>query len=446
MKISYIDKFEINDFKFMGAYAFWEKEKICLLAANGCTLFVSNELANKLQQKSLNSAFMLKLVQHGLAYVPGKDLFGNEKEIEIHYFIIDLTKRCNFKCIYCFRNLEDYSVMERDTLKDVLEYIECYCKRKNFKKIGIQLWGGEPALAMKEIEYVVSYFEDQDLDASFDIETNGSLITKEIATKWKQWGIHVGVSIDGTPDIQNSQRPFVTGKPSAEVVTRGIFNLQKYYKRPFGGIVVVTKYNYKRVREMLDYFIYNLHLNALKFNIVRDNANATTDKLALTEEEVVWFANELMDYLEAFYMMGACFTEGNVELRIKNLLERSKMSCCLSNGCQGGKRIISIDRNGNIYPCEMIDFPDEKIGSIYGEEELEDQIAKAIVSKPFFKNKKQEKCKKCPWWCYCGGGCSSRNRYIDKNGYIDKVECALNRTIYPRLIQGILDGKIKMGE
>ena len=446
VKLGYLEKFSLDIFEFLGAYVFSEKGKNCLLASNGCTMFVSDELMKRLKNHKLDDAFMIKLVQHGLAYVPGKNLFYSGKEIEIHYFIIDLTKRCNFDCIYCFRKLDDHTVMKRNTLMDVLRYIERYCNKKGLKNIGIQLWGGEPALAMKEIEYVVQYFDDKEIEVSFDIETNGSLVTKEIALKWKQWGIHVGVSIDGPPRIQNIQIPLVEGGASSDAVERGICNLQKYYKAPFGGIVVVTKYNYRHVREMLDYFIYKLHLHALKFNIVRDNRNALDDRLGLEEEEVAWFANELMDYLEAFYMLGANFTEGNIDIRIRNLLERSKVSCCLSNGCQGGKCIISIDRNGDIFPCEMIDFQEEKIGSIYENEQLEDQIKKSISDHLFFKPKKDEECQKCPWWCYCGGGCSSRNRYAGRDGCIDKVECKLNKTIYPRLIEAILNGKIKLGD
>lgn len=61
---------------------------------------------------------------------------------------------------------------------------------------------------------------------TIDIETNASLITDEIAKKLFNWEIHIGISMDGTPELHNRQRRMVSGKPSAEVVERGIRNLQ----------------------------------------------------------------------------------------------------------------------------------------------------------------------------------------------------------------------------
>ena len=205
----------------------------------------------------------------------------------------------------------------------------------------------------------------------------------------------------------------------------------------------MTKYNYRYVKDMLDYFIYGLRLKSMKFNIVRDNANAGEQGLGISNDEVVWFANELLDYLQAYRLLGAAFSEGNVDLRARNLLSRAGSSCCISHGCQGGRRIISFDQKGDIFPCEMTDFPEEKLGSIYDNADLVEQIEAAVKRNPFFYEKTDERCTDCPWWYYCRGGCSSRKRYADENGKIDTVECNLNRTIYPRLVEWALDGYIQ---
>lgn len=442
MKKEYLEGFGLGEFYFSGAHVFSDNGANFLLGSNGCSIIMDDILLERMQRKKLSEGLEIKLVQHGLACVPGKEIFRCEKKIDIRYFIIDLTKRCNFDCIYCFRNFQDHSVIERGILEDVLRYITEYCTQNSIKRIGVQLWGGEPLLALEEIEYVVDFFRKTKLEVSFDIETNGSLITAEIAEKLYGWGIRVGISLDGTPNLQNRQRPFASGVPSAKAVEEGIGNLQKYYRKDIGGITVVTKYNYRHIKEMLDYFIYHLHLQSMKFNVVRDNFNASEKGLALTEEEIIWFAEELMEYLLAFHCLGADFSEGNIELRMKNLLQRSRISCCISDGCQGGSHMISFDQAGNIFPCEMMDFPEEKIGSIYDEKPLADQVRLAMRRNSFFLPKVGEECRNCPWRCYCGGGCSSRNRYLNRDGQIDKVECALNRVIYPKLIEGILKGYI----
>ena len=180
----------------------------------------------------------------------------------------------------------------------------------------------------------------------------------------------------------------------------------------------------------------------MKFNLVRDNPHAAEQGLVLGEPEIFWFAGELLDYLQAFRELGADFSEGNVEFRARNLLQRCNQSCCISHGCQGGRKMISFDQEGNIFPCEMMDFPEEKLGSIYDGESVEERMGAAMNKNRFFLPKKARRCETCPWWYYCQGGCSSRNRYLQRDGQIDGVECAWNRAIYPRLIEEIINGTI----
>lgn len=443
MEMNTIAPFQDGNFRFWGCNVFHKCDRNLLLAGNGCMILLNDELLESLKAHTPSDDLQFKLVQHGLAHVPGKEMFRQEKEVDVGYFIIDITKRCNFDCVYCFRDLHNHGTISFKVLEDTLHYIQDYCRRTKKKKISMQMWGGEPLFAMDRIKYVVEFFRKTELSVSMDVETNASIVTEEMAEQLYQWGIHVGVSLDGPPELQNRQRPLAFGgenSHSAELVQRGLRNLQKFYGDELGGITVVTKYNFRQIKEMLDYFIYHCNLKSMKFNIVRDNGNAVEHSLGLEPDEIRWFAEELLDYLQAYRAMGAIFSEGNVEQRAGNLLRRSGASCCISNGCQGGRRIISFDQEGNIFPCEMTDFPEEKIGSIYSAEKLETQIEAAEKKNLFFVPKRDSACKECPWWCYCRGGCSSRNRYSGNDGQIDPVECTLNQVIYPKLVEWILDG------
>lgn len=440
---SRIEPYTNGDFHFLGCYCFSDRERNLLLADNGCIILLEDDLVRCLEAASPSPALQFKLVQHGLAMAPGKVMFGCEKELKPEYFIIDLTKKCNFDCVYCFRDLDNADTISTDLLDDILNYITSFCNENQIRQIGLQMWGGEPIFALEHIEHVVSFFKNCSIKAAIDIETNASIISYDIAEKLFRWNIHIGVSLDGTPRLHDIQRRFRSGEPTSQQVEEGIRNLKKFYGDELGGITVVTKYNYRYIREMLDYYIVDLGLKNMKFNIVRDNANAGENALGISEDEVIVFANELLDYLQAYRMMGISFSEGNVELRAENILRRTGRSCCISHGCQGGKKIISFDQEGNIFPCEMTDFLEEKIGSIYDGANLTDQISKAVHKNRFFLPKKDVRCDGCPWWYFCQGGCSSRNRYLGRDGEIDTTECALNRTIYPRLVEWILNGDLR---
>lgn len=50
----------------------------------------------------------------------------------------------------------------------------------------------------------------------------------------------------------------------------------------------------------------------------------------------------------------------NVWIKSMNLLTAKKLDVCLSNGCNGGRRMITIDRHGDIYPCGRQTFRKRK--------------------------------------------------------------------------------------
>lgn len=440
---SRIDAFDCGSFHFYGCACFEKNGNSLLLGENGCVILLDNTLVRSLRDGAPSDALRFKLVQHGLAHVPGKVMFCCENEIEPTYFILDLTKKCNFDCIYCFRDLDCTDTISFEVLQDILDYIHAYCRKSNLQSISLQMWGGEPVLAMDRIQYVVDFFRESELTVTMDVETNASAVTPDIARKLHQWGIHVGVSLDGPPALHDRQRKLRSGKNSSALVECGVRNLQQYYGDDLGGICVITRYNYRHIREMIDYFYYGLGLKSMKFNLVRDNAHAGEHALGLSEEEAAQFADDLMKELLAYRRMGADFSEGNLELKVQNLLQRASTSFCISQGCQGGKKIISFDQQGNIFPCEMTDFQEEKIGSIYDNIELTKQIEIAANRNRFFLPKKDARCTDCPWWYFCRGGCSSRNHYAARDGKADLVECALNRVIYPQLVEWILDGYIE---
>lgn len=421
-----------------GSFALFKDNKAFILTRNGSTALVDKDVAECLQQGVIPPESRSYLIQRGV-------LQPNTPAVEdnvVTYFIIDLVKNCNFDCIYCFRDLQDKRIISWEMLDKILYFIKAYCEEKKLYRIGLQMWGGEPLLAMDRIEYIVDFFKKSKITASIDIETNASLVTDETAKKLYESGIHIGVSIDGTPHLQNLQRPFVNGKPTSEKVEEGIKNLQKYYGDSLGGITVVTQHNYRYIKEMMDHYIYHLQMKAVKFNIVRDNPNAAAQGLSLNEDEIKWFANELLDYLYAFKSLGKYFSEGNIDVRVRNLLHQCRNNLCLSHGCRGGRNIISFSQSGGVFPCEMTDFAEVQLGSISPDNSLDEMIITAAENNRFFEPKEAEKCKTCPWWPYCQGGCTSRNRYMGVIGKPDECECALNRVIYPRIVEEIIDGHI----
>lgn len=455
----YINGFSSGEFVFAGGWAFYEddNEIVYLLAANGCHILLDKTLFSELEQRQVSDALKFKLVQMGVAFVKDSrsvidrysERCGGTNAIYPSFFMIDVTKICNLDCIYCFRDLNDKRIINRKVLGDICSYILDIVRAKKEKHVTIQMWGGEPLFAFDEIRYVYDFFSKNQIVLNLTVETNGTLLDEEKTRELKRMNVSVGVSIDGLPVHQELQRRLLDrdAGQTMPLVKRGLELLDKYYGNDgFGSISVITKHTYSEIGDIIRYFIYELNLHAAKFNLVKDNENAKEKSLQLSEEMIEAFAENLFDVVEAYNALGVNFREYNIQQRIDNLLHRSGNDCCDSNGCSGGFSIISFDYEGGIFPCELTDNKETKMGSIYNEGVLQNGrdilnvIAEAKKNNLYFKSKDLSKCKDCPWIYFCKGGCTSRTLYI-KDSDIDKSICTYNKVIYQRIVNNIVHGK-----
>lgn len=432
----YIKEFSLREFTFIGAYVCAsERGYNFLVAPNGFSIILCDELVDSLMSHQPSEDLMMKLIQHQMAYVCGKQYAVPTVEIKPTFFIIDITNRCNFDCIYCFRNLNAKNVSASQII-EICQYILDYCVAEQVDHIMIQFWGGEPLLAMENIRLICDFFSKTNLQVGYDLETNGSMVTDEIAKELFEKKIHVGVSIDGNEILHNRQRRYYDKSGTFNQVRQGVAHLQRYYGNNLSGICVLTKYNIEHISEMIDSFVHELRIRSVKFNVVRDNPYAIERDLVPTVEQLKNFIPELIRKIKEVNATDIRFVEPNVISKMGNILYRRLHSCCISNGCCGGKKIVSFAPDGHIYPCEMTDFKDESLGTIFNCD-LCASIADAEKTHLYFADKRISDCDTCPWWAYCKGGCSSKVRYQNGNG-VDEVECQINRTLYPILAKEAL--------
>lgn len=446
MNISFIEPYATDNYYFTGTYCFSisERDYSFLLDNNtGNSIILDKKYVKEINNKKISAPLLNKLFSHNLVK---KEHFSSrnycspkEKSCITNFFIIDISGMCNLSCIYCFRDSFKNVIIDNNTLKDICLFIDKVATDYELKNIWIQLWGGEPLFALDAIEQVCLFFRGKKYHTTVALETNGTLITEEVAEMLYNYNIQVGVSIDGLPNVQDFQRPFVNGTNSTEAVLKGITNLKKFYGSKIGGICVVTKKNHHLLNEMISYIVNTVELSGVKFNLIKENKNERIHRLGLSESEIEEFTYNLFMSIESYQKKGVNLNEGNITTVFKNLRERDEGSICLSMGCQGGKKMISFDRNGDIFPCDLTEFSDLKIGSIYDEESLLEMLYKSEKYNPFFHKIKNNECVKCPWNYFCKGGCTGRCFY-EGDISLDNVQCTINKTIYPLAIDRILKG------
>lgn len=407
----------------------------------GTTLAMKRSAAEQIISKTIPESLAFLLVQRGMAQCEGsRPASFLQEEICPTFFLIDLTKSCNLRCAYCFRELDRHAVkMTEEKLADICDRLVLHCRQMNGQRLTIQAWGGEPLLEASKIQYIRKRFDAEGLNPQIVIETNATLITEETASLLLQNRIDIGISIDGPACIHNIQRPYPDGSPSLNAVKRGIENLRKIGYNGFGSITVVTRETYSHLPEVIDYLACTLHLRSIKLNLMRKTDD--NREMAIDLSDIAAYVELLLASLKKCQEKGVSVTEQNVSQRMANLLFRPCDNICNAHGCHGGYRMLSIDGNGDVYPCELTDDPSYRLGNVQDEQTFEEMIHHAMTAGcAYFQARECKECHGCPWWFFCRGGCKAAAKYnCGDPRTIDRTECVFNQALYPRLAEILLN-------
>lgn len=445
MKIKVVDSYKDSSFEFLGCDCFRSENNTLLLhRENRTSMIVDNSIFENICAHTFSDELKLKFLKRGFA--KSKQFKNTIASVNSKvcgypsYFLIELTKQCNLHCKYCFKDLSLAKQADKIDLKQlalICDYIINFCKNNSINNISFQPWGGEPIICLNEIIFAKKRLESANLQVYCSIQTNGTLLTDKNVKILKENNIAVRVSIDGFEAIQNYQRPYVNGQKTFGDVINGINNLKKHNLN-FGILTVITNKSVDYIKEIISYFVNDLGVTNFKFNIMKPNENAHED-MGVPFSKISNFTNNLFNTLVQLAEIGQSVVDVNIRDKLKNLTIRYSGNACKSIGCQGGDAIISFDNQGNIYPCDLTDCKDEVIGNITNEQPLPILIENAKKTRKYYQNKASSACNHCSFKAFCCGGCSSAIKYL-KNSEIkvDKVECLINKALYPKLIDLIL--------
>ncbi len=179
---------------------------------------------------------------------------------------------CNLRCAYCFSENERKPVLpvSSNLIKEYADHIirkTCIPKKETFT--AVFHGGGEPSLD-KRLPAIVKILRQMCMDAGVPfhsyIATNGVMevhTAELIAERFDE----IGLSVDGPPDIQNSQRPLRDGKDSSAFVER----TAAVFKEKQGGLsvrVTVLPENFPRIAEISDYCMDVLNADTIRLEPV----------------------------------------------------------------------------------------------------------------------------------------------------------------------------------
>lgn len=319
------------------------------------------------------------------------------------------TGRCNLKCKYCYASEgKEQFDMDFKIAAKALDYF-------GNQPMKIQFAGGEPLLNFSLIRNVYEYVKLKGYDATFQMQTNATLIDLDIAREIKKMNISIGVSMDGSPTINEYLRG------GTKKTVHGIQCLAKAGVRTNINSVVTDK-NVDKLYELVDLAIYLGNINGIGLDLLREVGRAKENKEIIkmpTNEQLESGINALYERSNILYKN----TGKKIVIReIEDARKRFQYSLDNKNYCYAscGKSYVVIP-NGDIYPCgSLVNNHKYYMGSIINKD-----IKSILLDK-----KELSKCRVCEYEALCPGGCPSRLIVNDKSTIGEPLDCTLKKIAF----------------
>ena len=320
--------------------------------------------------------------------------------------IVKGTNGCNLACSYCsLGEKKDFKYVNVLRLIEIFEYSCNYAISKGENRITFILHGGEPTLIHTQvyeeaIEYIKKNFSD--LDITFSMQSNGLVITNEFIVFARKYDIHLGISIDGSQEIHDSERRTSGNEATYKRITNNINKLLEAGVQ-VSCLMVMTKNAIGKGYDYLSYFEKRrLHLKInplLNYGEVYEHP-----ELSLEPGDYARYLIGLYEFVIEHDIEVTISPSDNI---LKAIIYNQRLGeCSFNKDCN--KNFICIDYNGDIYPCgKFSDMNEFIIGNIYitGFEELMTRINERLFSR---RNRNlPEACVKCNFLKLCNGGCSA---------------------------------------
>lgn len=352
--------------------------------------------------------------------------------------VLHLTNSCNLRCKYCFADATTGEKMSFTTVKKIIDKVlklpmNSYC---------FDFHGGEPLLLFDLIRDTVKYGYKKGAEFNkniqFIVQTNGTLLTQKVIDFIKENKISVGVSIDGPKDIHDKNRIYLGGRGSFDDVMKGI-KLLRQNNVDFGVISVIT--DFRDFDKILNFFLSN-NIYTIKFSTYFNQGRASQIRLSSKEQKYYAMAElKLIDRVIKYNKTN----KRNIRLlhispMLRNILSWKRLDICMRSPCGAGSSMLSVDHNGNIYPCDAMygikEINEFIIGNIHNNQSLKDLLDSSPLIHTFKERTVDNipKCKKCVWKRLCCGGCANESYGVFKSFFRESYLCAYYQIMFENLI------------
>ena len=277
----------------------------------------------------------------------------------ISYVTLKVTNGCNLKCSYC--NVEaDVPSTPRMSMEMFKHIADLLIKNSPAPRVGLEFHGGETLLLSDEwyeeaTGYAAHLAKQCNKTVMHPMQTNGTRLTEARLEKLRSLGISIGISFDGTPEINDRHR--MAGKKVEQTLKMLIRR-----RNSFGMILVLSQSNCKDMYQVMEYF-RELGIPGFRINFMQPQGHGMDHSL-LTGQEMFEGMKAVFEHMAA---TECSVMEAEVQMIVnrfvKGRLAKPQLSCWELQ-CQAGRTYVAANFLGDVYSCGT-DMFHHRLGHVY---------------------------------------------------------------------------------
>lgn len=321
---------------------------------------------------------------------------------------LDMSGACNMGCLYCFeREIKSrIGPMSDEVAEASLEF--AFGKAAGAAHVVLHFGSGEPLIRFDLLQRIVASAKSRALSAgqvvSFELTTNASLVTRDIAAFLRDEPFNVRVSCDGPAAIHNAARPMLGGQDSYAAVERGLaLLLEAMPKRVTVNTVIAGD---TRLRDCWSWAkrLGVSHYHVIKVGTADGRLELDGRALDAYREDLALICDDMQEQL----------AEGRIPLDfqpITKIVRRLMIPEPITRFCGVAGSYLGISSNGEVFPCfRHLGLDPYRLGNVW--DGVDDERRREFLAHEAADVDSRPVCQTC-WARYlCGGGC-----YADSTVY-----------------------------
>lgn len=321
----------------------------------------------------------------------------------------DMSGSCNLGCSYCFEKEIQSRIGPMSSVTALAALDFAFKKAAGASRLALHFGSGEPLIRFDLLQSIVAEAarraEATGQSITYELTTNATLVTEEIAAFLRDHPFNIRVSCDGPPDLHDAFRPFVGGQSSYSAVEKGLRLLLEYMPER----VTVNSVFFGRSR-LVRLWAWAKDIGVRHYHVIKvgsfDNSNH-----GLRESELLHFREDLESVCNDLF---SDIAEGRVPIDyqpITKVVRRLMIPEPITRFCGVAGSYLGVASNGTVYPCfRHLGIEQYKLGDVWNE--VDDGGRQRFLGHEAADVDSRPTCRDC-WARYlCGGGC-----YADSTTY-----------------------------